>query len=57
MGKVHLGIVHIYDVEQPVITPREVDILDARFQPLEEIRSELEEFESWSQIAVQNLVE
>lgn len=57
VGKVHLGIVHIYDVEQPVITPREVDILDARFQPLEEIRSELEEFESWSQIAVQNLVE
>jgi predicted NUDIX family phosphoesterase len=55
VGKVHLGIVHIYDIEKPVITPREVDILDARFQSLEEIRSDLEQFESWSQIVVQNL--
>jgi predicted NUDIX family phosphoesterase len=56
VGKVHLGIVHIYDVQQPVITPREVDILEAGFQSVAEIRYALEEFESWSQIVVQNLV-
>ena len=56
VGKVHLGIVHIYDVQQPAITPREVDILEAGFQSLAEIRYALEEFESWSQIVVQNLI-
>ena len=37
------------------IRPREADILDARFRPVGEILPRLDEFESWSQIAVRAL--
>lgn len=55
VGKVHLGVVHIYDVEHPNVHPREVDILNAGFCPVEEILSELDHYESWSQIVVRAL--
>ncbi|MCH2114325.1 MAG: phosphoesterase [Pirellulales bacterium] len=52
VGKVHLGIVHLYEVLTPQVHPREVDIKNAGFQPIEEIVAELDQFESWSQIVV-----
>lgn len=55
VGQVHLGMVHLCDVERPLVRPREVDILDARFRPVADILERLEEFESWSQIAVRAL--
>lgn len=55
VGQVHLGVVHIYDVDAPAVRPREADILDAGFRPVAEIVSELDGFESWSQIAVRAL--
>jgi predicted NUDIX family phosphoesterase len=55
VGQVHLGVVHIYDVDAPAIRPREDDILDAGFRPVAEILSQLDGFESWSQIAVRAL--
>ncbi|MCI0492149.1 MAG: phosphoesterase, partial [Planctomycetes bacterium] len=55
VGRVHLGVVHLCDVSQPHVHPREADILDARFSPVNDILSRLEEFESWSQIAVRAL--
>jgi predicted NUDIX family phosphoesterase len=55
VGRVHLGIVHLCDVHEPRIVPRETDILDARFLPVSAILPRLEEFESWSQIAVRAL--
>ncbi len=55
VGKVHLGVVHLFDVEQPAIRPNETEILDARFRPVDEILAELEHFESWSQIVVRAL--
>jgi predicted NUDIX family phosphoesterase len=55
VGQVHLGVVHIYDVEEPAVRPREEDILDAGFRPVAEILAELEGFESWSQIAMRAL--
>ena len=55
VGKVHLGIVHLFDVERPTVEPREEDILDAGFQRVEEILPALDEFESWSEIAVRAL--
>ncbi len=33
VGQVHLGVVHLCDVEQPNVRPREADILDAGFRP------------------------
>jgi predicted NUDIX family phosphoesterase len=55
VGRVHLGIVHLCEVREPNVRPREADILDARFRPIDEIVARLEEFESWSQIAVRAL--
>jgi len=55
VGQVHLGVVHLVDVEDPSISPREEDILDAGFRPVAEILTELDDFESWSQIVVRAL--
>jgi predicted NUDIX family phosphoesterase len=55
VGKVHLGVVHIFDVDQPHVTPREDDLVDAQFLPVEEILADLDGYESWSAIAVKAL--
>lgn len=55
VGQVHLGMVHLCDVEQPNVCPREADILDARFSPIADILTRLDQFESWSEIAVRAL--
>jgi predicted NUDIX family phosphoesterase len=55
VGRVHLGVVHLCDVERPQIHPREADILDGQFRPVRDILPRLSEFESWSEIAVRAL--
>jgi predicted NUDIX family phosphoesterase len=55
VGRVHFGVVHLCDVCEPKVRPREADILDARFRPIADILARIEEFESWSQIAVRAL--
>jgi predicted NUDIX family phosphoesterase len=55
VGRVHLGMVHLCDVEFPHVRPREADILDGRFTPASDILARLDQFESWSQIAVRAL--
>ena len=55
VGRVHLGVVHVLDVDQPAVKPREHDLLDARFRPLGELVPALAEFETWSQICLRAL--
>ena len=55
VGQVHLGVVHICDVETPAVSPREEDILDAGFRPVNEILEQIDGFETWSQIVVKAL--
>ena len=55
VGRVHLGVVHIAQLKEPRVEPREADILEARFTPATELLARLDEFESWSQIAVRAL--
>ncbi len=55
VGKVHLGVVHIFDVEAPRVEPRESEIIDARFVPVDRLLADLEGFESWSQISLRAL--
>ncbi len=52
VGKVHLGVVHLFDVTTPRIAPREPDIVDAGFRPVKELLSDLDGFESWSSICL-----
>ena len=55
VGRVHLGVVHIFDVERPAVRPRETDILESGFRPVDEILQDLEGFETWSQICMKAL--
>jgi predicted NUDIX family phosphoesterase len=55
VGRVHLGVVHIADLASPRVEPCEADILDCRFSPVDDILSRLDQFESWSDIAVRAL--
>lgn len=55
VGRVHLGVVHVFDVETPQVSPLEDDLADARFLAVDEILADLDGYESWSQIAVRAL--
>jgi predicted NUDIX family phosphoesterase len=52
VGKVHLGVVHVFDVETPDIRPREAGIMEAGFRPVTTLLRERDQFESWSQICL-----
>jgi len=55
VGRVHLGVVHIFDLEQPAVRPREDEIIDAGFRPASELLADLSRFETWSQICLKAL--
>jgi hypothetical protein len=50
-----LGVVHLVDVEQPAVYPRESEIADAGFSPVDELLADLSRFETWSQICLRAL--
>jgi predicted NUDIX family phosphoesterase len=55
VGKVHLGVVHILDVERPAVQPRESEIIEAGFRPVSELLADMSRFETWSQICLKAL--
>lgn len=52
VGSVHLGMVHLFEVERPAVRPRETEIIECGFRPVEEMLSDLSGFETWSQICM-----
>jgi len=56
VGKVHLGIVHLFDLEVPKVRPREESIMEAGFTSPEELAQHRDEFETWSQICLDHLL-
>jgi predicted NUDIX family phosphoesterase len=56
VGRVHLGVVHVYDLEQPRVAPREDGLAEAGFLPMATIRALRDEFETWSQICIDSLL-
>lgn len=55
VGKVHLGIVHIFDVDEPQVRPREKSMIGAGFVPLADLVRDRDQFETWSQICLEFL--
>lgn len=55
VGKVHLGIVHIFELDSTKVTPREKSMINAGFAPPTELVRKLDEFETWSQICLKSL--
>ena len=55
VGRVHLGVVHVFDVEDPEVVGREDDIAEASFVTLPALFEAIDQFESWSQICLQSI--
>ncbi|MCA9188294.1 MAG: phosphoesterase [Pirellulaceae bacterium] len=55
VGRVHLGVVHIFDVDTPTVRPREAEISQAGFSPVAELKQCLDQMESWSRICMEAL--
>ena len=57
VGSVHLGIVHILELERPVVSSRESELVECGFESLESLLADRERFETWSQITLDALAD
>jgi len=55
VGRVHLGVVHLFDLDGPKVSPREPDITECGFRPVDELLADLSGFETWSRICLEAL--
>lgn len=55
VGKVHFGIVHIWDLADDAVSKREGLITQSGFLSLDRLKGRADELEPWSQIALQVL--
>ncbi len=56
VGQVHLGVVHLFELEHPQVTAREEGLAEAGFVPLATIMTIRQEFETWSQICINSIL-
>jgi predicted NUDIX family phosphoesterase len=55
VGQVHLGIVHLLELDQPRVRKREAGLTQAGFVPLADLRCRRERLETWSQFCLDAL--
>jgi hypothetical protein len=55
VGSVHLGVVHILELELPAVSSRESELVECGFDTLAALLAARERFETWSQIALDAL--
>ena len=55
VGKVHLGIVHVFELAEPKVQKREAMITNLSFLTREELVAQRENLETWSQLCVDSL--
>jgi len=55
VGSVHLGVVHIFDVQQPAVHANESEIIEIGFRPVEEILADMSRHETRSEICMRAL--
>ena len=55
VGRVHLGIIHRFDVAEPNAVSNESDLIESGFMPLEQLRNFRNQMESWSSISLDAL--
>jgi len=55
VGSVHLGVVHLLELDSPDARSREDALVDAGFAPLAELAAREGEFETWSQFVLREL--
>ena len=52
VGSVHLGVVHLFELESPAVTAREAALADAGFAHVAELVRDVDRFETWSQFVL-----
>jgi predicted NUDIX family phosphoesterase len=57
VGQVHLGVVHRFHLESPKVRPREESIMETGFAAPNDLAGQLSEFETWSQICLEYLLQ
>ena len=57
VGRVHLGIVHLWTLDEPAVRRREQMITQLEFLALDELEGVKAEMETWSQLCLDGLVE
>jgi len=55
VGKVHLGVVHRFDLKEPKLRSNEPDLIECGFVPVGELLKDLTAFETWSAICLKAL--
>jgi len=55
VGKVHLGVIHLFDIATTNVQSNEEDMLDIEFVDKQFLLDHIDEYESWSQIAIKEL--
>lgn len=55
VGRVHLGLVYLAEVDQPAIRPRENQICQSGFFSVGQLFQNFQEFETWSQLCLEAL--
>lgn len=55
VGSVHLGVVHVFDLDAPEARANETALADSGFAPLAELARTAEQFETWSQFVLELL--
>ena len=52
VGSVHLGIVHVLELERPEVASRESELVECGFEQLAALLADRDRFETWSQITL-----
>lgn len=52
VGQVHLGIVHVFTLAEPRVQRREQALTQTGFAPIDALRGQRDQFETWSQLVL-----
>jgi len=55
VGKVHLGVVHRFVLEEPEVSSNESDLAEGGFVTIDDLRAQKDRLETWSQLAIDAL--
>ena len=57
VGKVHFGIVHLFDLKTPKVKKKEQSINEPKFVSIQDLNGNYDNYENWSKICISNIDE
>ena len=55
VGKVHFGIIHVFNLAEPRVRKKEKSINEPQFITLENLKKNIDRYENWSHICIKNI--